>query len=195
MHHTEQRTYPSALFVVRAQKSIFEHYIDMNLVLPSIEYQQSYHSYINELGSEERYPFVLDFDYQDFAAYLAKIRGFSEGINLPCGYVPSSTFWLIHHNEIVGVTNLRHYLNDQIKHCGGHIGLSIRPSKRGAGLGILLMKLSIEKLHSMGNNLLHIHCYASNLASKRAIISNGGAFDSAIKSDSHIVNRYIIDLT
>ena len=31
MHHTEQRTYPSALFVVRVQKSIFEHYIDMNL--------------------------------------------------------------------------------------------------------------------------------------------------------------------
>lgn len=166
----------------------------MDLVLPSLEYQQSYHSYINELGNEERYPFVLDFDYQDFTNYLTKIKHFSEGINLPCGYVASSTFWLIHHNEIVGVTNLRHQLNPQIKHCGGHIGLSIRPSKRGTGLGILLMKLSIEKLHSMGNSELHIHCYESNLASERAIICNGGVFDSAIKTDSHIVKRYIINL-
>ncbi|MDP5144878.1 GNAT family N-acetyltransferase [Shewanella sp. ULN5] len=167
----------------------------MNLVLPSIEYQYSYHSYINELGNEERYPFVLDFDYQDFDTYLTKVKDFSQGINLPNGYVPSSTFWLIHHNEIVGVTNLRHYLNDQIKHCGGHIGLSIRPSKRGTGLGILLMKRSIEKLHSMGNNPLHIHCYEDNLASERAIVSNGGVFDSAIQSGSQVVKRFIIDLT
>lgn len=48
----------------------------MKLILPSAKYQASYCAYIDELGDEERYPFPLDFDYQDFGAMLARIEAF-----------------------------------------------------------------------------------------------------------------------
>lgn len=166
----------------------------MKLIKPSAKYQQSYLDYIHELGEEERYPFPLDFDHSDFNAMLEKIEDFANGRNLPEGYVPSTTLWLIEQDEIIGVTNLRHYLNQQIEHCGGHIGLSIKPSFRGKGYGNVLMKLSINALQQMGLSKLHIHCYQANQASAKAIESNGGQLESVVEVNNIQVSRYIVEL-
>ena len=152
----------------------------MELVKPSLRYQQSYIDYIAELGDEERYPFPLDFEHQDFDAMLQKNQDFADGVNLPEGYVASETYWLVDGTEIVGVANLRLRLNDAIRHCGGHIGLGIRPSYRGKGLGIELMRQMIALAKSKGINELHIHCYKSNIASAKMIMANGGVLDSEI---------------
>ena len=165
----------------------------MKLVKPSLAYQNSYYRYIKELGEEERYPFPLDFAYDDFDALLEKLEKFALGEKLPKGYVPSTTFWLVEKEEIIGVTNLRHNLNKQIMFCGGHIGLSIRPSQRGKNLGYKLMNLSIRKLHDMGVNQIHIHCHKSNLKSAKIIMNNGGVLDSEINDNGEIVQRYIIE--
>jgi len=68
----------------------------MQLVSRSVVYQQSCDRYIKELGSELRYPLLLDIDYSDFNAYLSKLDGFTKkGGGLPSGYVRSLTHWLI----------------------------------------------------------------------------------------------------
>ena len=165
----------------------------MQLQVPSDQFQESYKQYIKELGSEERYPFPLDFDYSDFDAYLSKVEDFEIGRNLPRAYVQSTTRWLILDDEIVGVTNMRHHLNESILRCGGHIGLSIRPSQRGNNLGTRLMAMSINYLRdqlSVGD--IHIHCHKSNVASSKAIIACGGVLDSDIDDNGHIVERYIV---
>lgn len=164
------------------------------LVLPSAKFEFSYRSYIRELGNEERYPFPLDFDHSDFAAMLRKLNDFHQGANIPEGFVPSTTYWLIINNELIGVTNIRHYLNERIRHAGGHIGLGIRPSARGQGFGNLLMQRSIEKAQALGINPVHIHCYKDNLASAQAIIRNGGVLDSEIEDGSKVVQRYLVNL-
>lgn len=164
----------------------------MDLILPSIDYEDSYVEYIKELGNEERYPFPMDFDYSDFERLLEKIGNFAKGVNLPPGYVPSSTLWLIDSGKLVGVTNIRHYLNPEIEHCGGHIGLGIRPSYRCKGLGQILMKLSIEKLTRMGEGPIHIHCYKENIASAKTIVSNGGVLKSELAMENKIVQRYVV---
>ncbi len=165
----------------------------MKLVKPSKKYQTSYLGYIKELGDEERYPFPLDFAYDDFDALLEKLENFALGKKMPTGYVASTTLWLVENEEILGVTNLRHKLNKQIMFCGGHIGLSIRPSQRGKSLGNKLMNLSIKKLHCMGVNQIHIHCYKSNLKSAKIIMNNGGVLDSEINDKEKIVQRYIVE--
>ncbi|MBQ4890287.1 GNAT family N-acetyltransferase [Shewanella sp. MMG014] len=152
----------------------------MKLVKPSAEYQSSYLAYIAELADEERYPFPLDFDHQDFEAMLQKIQNFADGVNLPQGYVASETYWLVDEAELVGVANLRLRLNDAIRHCGGHIGLGIRPSYRGQGLGAELMGLVIAKAKLKGITELHIHCYKHNVASAKMIMVNGGILASEI---------------
>src|SRR5690554_1653524 len=162
------------------------------LVLPSATYEVSYRNYIHELGDEERYPFPLDFDHSDFAAMLQKLDDFQQGVNLPEGFVPSSTYWLVRGEELIGVTNIRHYLNDRIRHAGGHIGLGIRPSARGKGMGNLLMQLSIEKAQALGANPVHIHCYKDNLASAHAIMRNGGELESEITDGDKVVQRYLV---
>lgn len=164
----------------------------MQLILPGADYEKSYKTYIHELGDEERYPFPLDFDHGDFSAMLARIDNFRHGIDLPDGFVAATTYWLIDGDEIVGVTNLRHYLNDRIRHAGGHIGLGIRPSYRGKGLGTLLMQLSVVKAAEMGIKQIHVHCHKHNQASARMIKANGGTLDSEIEDDGEIIQRFII---
>ncbi|MGO2235227.1 MAG: GNAT family N-acetyltransferase [Marinomonas sp.] len=165
----------------------------MELVLPSSKYIPSYNAYIEELGDEVRYPFPMGFDHQDFDALLAKLSDFALGNNLPDGFVPSTTLWLVEGDKLVGVTNLRHYLNSAIEECGGHIGLGIRPSYRGKGLGKLLMKLSVEKLNAMGISCVHVHCYKDNYASASTIIANGGELHSELTLDGKVVQRYFIN--
>lgn len=167
----------------------------MELILPTKEYRNSYVEYIEELGDEERYPFPMDFDYSNFEKMLAKISDFSKGINLPSGYVQSSTLWLVDSGILIGVTNIRHRLNKEIENCGGHIGLGIRPSYRGQGYGSKLMSLSIEKLNELGVDSIHIHCYKGNMASAKAIISNRGQLISELPLDNKIVQRYLVTHT
>ena len=167
----------------------------LTLVLPSSNFEESYVEYIQELADEERYPFPLDFDYSDFAALINRLDNFAKGVNIPKGFVPSSTFWLIDKENLLGVSSLRHYLNERIKKIGGHIGLGIRPSYRGKGLGNLLMALTIKEAQKLKIEELHIHCYKNNKASVRMIISNGGVLDSEVEEEEsrEVVQRYLIN--
>ncbi|MFA0791985.1 GNAT family N-acetyltransferase [Microbulbifer echini] len=167
----------------------------MKLVTPSAQYEHSYRRYIEDLGNEERYPFPLDFDHADFAALIDRLEDFASGNHLPDGYVPSTTLWLVEGSELVGVTNIRHYLNDAIAHCGGHIGLGIRPSFRGKGLGKLLMELSINRLRIMGAEPIHIHCHKDNSASANTIKACGGTLQSEVEVDGYTVQRYLVITT
>ena len=164
------------------------------LVFPSLEYEQSYGAYIVELGDEERYPFPLDFEHYNFVVLLQRLDDFENGVNIPEGFVPSSTFWLVEGGELIGVANLRHFLNERIRHCGGHIGLSIRPSYRGMGLSNVLISLTIQEARKRGIGVLSIHCHKDNKASARMIISNGGVLDSEIEEGepAKTVQRYVV---
>lgn len=168
----------------------------MELILPSAKYQVSYRAYITELGDEERYPFPLDFDHKDFRAMLARIEAFRQGQNLPEGYAASTTYWLIDQDELIGVSNLRHYLTPQIEHAGGHIGLGVRPCYRGKGLGKRLLQLTLEQAQQRGMREIHIHCEKNNAASAAMIIANGGQLHSEITDSAHdsTIQRYRIHL-
>jgi predicted acetyltransferase len=164
------------------------------LVPPSAMYERSYADYIRELGDEERYPFPLDYAHDDFPALLQRLEDLARGIQLPAGFVPSSTFWLVHGEELVGVSNLRHTLNDRIREVGGHVGLGIRPTYRGRGLGKLLLGLTIDEARQRGIRPIHIHCHKHNAASARMIASNGGVLESEVPEpqSTEIVQRYVV---
>jgi predicted acetyltransferase len=167
------------------------------LIKPCPGLEASCRDYIRELGDEERYPFPLDFDHSDFPALLHRLGEFEAGENLPPGYVASSTYWMVEGKEIVGVSNLRHTLNQKIRRRGGHIGLGVRPSRRGCGLGAELMNLTIQEAWKRGIEEVHIHCYKSNPASARIIVSNGGVLQSEIEdgAPAKIVQRFVVQTT
>ncbi len=164
----------------------------LSLVKPVAEHQQTYFSYIAELGDENRIPFPLDFDHSDFIAWLERVDGISKGIGVPEGYVPSTTFFLMDGDELIGVSNLRHYLSDLIREHGGHIGLGVRPSLRGLGIGNQLMALTIAEARKIGIDEIHIHCLAGNMASASTIRRNGGLLDSETIQEGQQIQRYIV---
>ena len=106
----------------------------LSLVKPTVKLENSYRGYIRELGDSERYPFTLDFEFDDFSELVVRLNNCSLGIGLPDGWVPHTTFWLVEDEEIVGVSSLRHRMTDQLKRIGGHIGFGVRPSAQGRGV-------------------------------------------------------------
>ena len=51
------------------------------------------------------------------------------------GLVPATTYMSIREEDgkLIGMIDIRHYLNDFLRTHGGHIGYSIRPSERRKG--------------------------------------------------------------
>ena len=68
----------------------------------------------------------------------------AKDINLPEGFVPSTAYWVMLDKKIIGIANIRHYLNDNLRKKGGHIGLAIAKDYRWKGLGLKATKLLIE---------------------------------------------------
>jgi predicted acetyltransferase len=168
--------------------------VTIELVLPRPGYESSYGEYIRELGDEERYPFPLDFEHKDFPALLRRLNNFATGVDLPAGFVPSSTYWLIDGTELIGVSNLRHYLNDRLRLHGGHIGLGVRPSRRGHGFGSLLLARTIHEARKRGIAEVQVHRHKSNVASARMIVRSGGSLESEGQDEgSHeVIQRYSV---
>ena len=108
-------------------------------------------------------PFVLDLDYSDFALYIENLRNFSLGIGLKETFVPHSTYWLVDDERIIGVSNLRHVLNQQLLIRGGHIGYGIRPSERKKGYATILLKFTLEKARQFGITKALLTCNKDNI--------------------------------
>ena len=166
--------------------------MDIRIISPTEAFESCYRQYIDELGEEERYPMPMDLSYQDFPALIQTLEEYKYGINLPDGLVPNSTYWLICNNKLAGVANLRHNLNEQLSHAGGHIGIGIRPRFRGVGLGALLLAYTVEKAHDKSIKPVMVHCYGDNAASVGMITACGGQLDSEIELDNKTVLRYAI---
>jgi predicted acetyltransferase len=62
------------------------------------------------------------------------------------GYVEGSQYLLVEEDShrILGMINLRHYLNDQLMRTSGHIGFSIRPGERRKGYGKTQLRQALE---------------------------------------------------
>lgn len=124
-------------------------------------------------SGEELVPFTLEFDTSDFEKFIRYTNSFKT-IN-PEGFVHHSTFWLITDNEeIAGVSNLRHYLNERLLTEGGHIGFGIRPSFRRKGYAAKLLELTLLEAKKLNLSKVLLTCDKSNTGSSKTIQKNNG---------------------
>jgi len=170
---------------------------DLDLIEPTEALESTFRSYVAELVSrkEKLVPFVLGYDASDFGGMVRRLRDDSDGINLPEGFVPASCFWLVEHRQtLVGISHLRHRLTPFLAYEGGHIGYSVRPSRRNQGLATALLNLTLRRASKMGLKEILVTCDRLNVASARVIQKNGGRLDSEVRRQDGggVTQRYWI---
>jgi predicted acetyltransferase len=167
----------------------------LRLIKPCKEFYFSYIELVEEFrfNNEKPVPFVLTYPHEDMDLLLSRFENDSKGIT-PNNFVPNTTFWLVDQGDVVGVSNLRHVLNDSLKIEGGHIGYGIRPSRRGYGYGKDILRLTILEAKKINIKEQLITCNKDNIRSSSVIKSNGGVFESEeyIESYGGVVQRYWI---
>ena len=112
---------------------------------------------------------------EEFSAYVQQTEAHSHGENLPEGYVPGTVFVLEDDaGNYVGIFNLRHCLNDFLRHGPGHIGYGIRKEYRGRGHATnglaLLLKQAADIIEE---EEFYLSVNKDNPASLKAQIRNG----------------------
>lgn len=170
----------------------------VSLIKPTVDVKAEYLAFYQEWkqSGEQMVPWVISKDPSDFSAMVEELHAEESGENLPEGWVPASTYWLITEDKkIVGAVNIRHQLTVPLLQSGGHIGYGIRPSERRKGYATQILALSLQKAKELGIEKALVVCDATNLASERTILKNGGMADeSFVEEDGNIVKRYWIAL-
>lgn len=170
---------------------------EIALMAPREEYLLSYLDFCREMEKAGNRYFTLhpsgEFDtWKDtiFTSY----ENFRKGINLPEGYVPSSTFWLVEEGQVIGAGSVRHCLNTSLERFGGHIGYGIHPKKWGQGYGSRQLKLLLFEAYLLCIDKALITCDDTNLGSARVIEKNGGILldttENLINEEPRLIRRY-----
>ncbi len=167
---------------------------------PCEGYEQELMGLLQEFAaaSEKAVPYGLHYGEKDFPAILARERLMENGENLPDGFVPSTTYWLVRERDgrIVGAGNLRHMLNDDLTDFGGHIGYGVRPSERRKGYATRILAKMLHEASAHGISRALVTCNADNTSSERTILKNGGVYeDTRIEPSGNPVKRFWIDTT
>lgn len=107
--------------------------------------------YLKDIVNEEGImvaPAPKDIDETTYPEWLKTKADTAKGINMPEGYIPCTTYWVMLDDNIIGLANIKHYLNDFLRKKGGHLGLSLAKEYRGKGLGYKTTLLLIDKARS-----------------------------------------------
>lgn len=151
------------------------------LVRPSYQYKDSYIEALREFHREGRYTYHdLDKLRERFGAHVDEERERIHLENIEPYRVPETIYWLVDDGDFIGRLELRHELNDHLLEVGGHIGYSIRPSRRQLGYGTQILKLALEKACESGMERVLLTCDPDNVASRKIIEKNGGVFENRI---------------
>lgn len=177
----------------------------MKLVPPSKKFEESWLATISECRQES--PdltgpglgvFMVDqCNPENIEDYIQLTKNYSNGEDLPEGWVPCTNFWLVDDSEFIGAISFRRELNDQLSEFGGHLGYFIRPSKRDQGHGTQMLQLALERIRNTTQlQRVMITCNENNQRSQAVIEKNGGVFErhSKIEHDGEKVRIYWVVL-
>ena len=131
--------------------------------------------------------------------WLADVRAYTDPATVPEGKVQATQFLSVRESDgrLVGMIQVRHYLNEYLRTFGGHIGYSVRPSERRRGCGKEQLRLCLDWCReTLGLDKVLITCNTSNEGSRRTILSAGGVYENtAHEPDRNVdLERYWIKL-
>ena len=170
----------------------------IELITPSLDYKEQILSYKEEFQAHQD---SMDGtaglnSYETVEDWLKALEANSCEDTVLEGFVPASTFLGVRaaDNKVIGMIDIRHYLNDYLKQFGGHIGYSVRYSERNKGYAKRMLGLALEKCIQMELDQVLITCFKENTASAKTILHHGGILENEVVEDNQLVQRYWIAL-
>jgi len=152
------------------------------LKFPTIDEKEKWIEYIKEYRKDNPKSKPLscteDLDYE---AWLEKIEKEHYGIDLQEGRVPSSVYFLMNSDRIVGHISIRHNINNEfLSLYGGHISYGVRPSERRKGYATIMLNLALKKCEELGLTDVMVTCKETNAGSIRTIEKNCGVLKEIV---------------
>ena len=159
-----------------------------SLVTPSVLYRDSFLAGAAEFLAEGRfdstYARSLGYDSDSLADQFPQFVRDLKALAARVRY-PDRVLWLVHDGEYIGQTSIRPELTTPyLLTYGGHIGYSIRPSRRCRGYGKAILTLTLEVSREIGLRRVLVTCDSDNIGSRKIIEHNGGQFESAMAMPS-----------
>lgn len=150
----------------------------LRLVVPDISRKDEALSYIQEFldyGSEINGVGSLDRYMNDYEGWLEKLE-VDRTMEPNENRVPADTYFLVRESDdrIIGMINIRHCLNENLRLIGGHIGYSVRPTERRKGYNKVNLYLELLRCQELGIDEVLMDCDADNLGSARTMQALGG---------------------
>jgi len=172
---------------------------NITLIDPTVKLKSEFGEMVEEYlaAGDDKQDWRFEQALPDFGKYVQKFLDYAQGKNLPEGWVPETTLWLVKDRTcILGRTSIRHYLTPVLEQRGGHIGYYIRPSQRRKGYGTLILALSLEKAKQLAFKKVLVTCNEDNVASIKIIEKNGGILAGKVQIEGLKVptRQYWIDL-
>lgn len=156
----------------------------LKFVVPSMEHKEKAIEYINEFieydspingaGSLNRY-------VNDYEGWLVKLDE-DRHRTATKEKVPAETYFLVREedNRIIGMSNIRLELNEDLKRSGGHIGYAIRPTERRKGYNKINLYYALQVLKEHGVKEAMLDCNVDNYASENTMKALGGRYDKTV---------------
>lgn len=170
--------------------------INVNLIKPSIEYKEQVMEYRNQ--------FITIKDNLAGASYLQNYSEYEDWLSFVLDNekedtkhteVTANVFLAVNDkNNLVGIINIRHSLNDYLFNYGGHIGYSVKIEERRKGYANEILRLGLVKCQYINIKNVLITCDKNNIGSAKTIVGNGGELENEILHDGIIKQRYWITL-
>ena len=168
------------------------------LIKPNLSYGDEIIKYKEESLKEN--PLIngaagLD-NFSSIEDWLEELKKRISEATVPEGLVPSSTYLGIREkdNYIVGMIDIRHYLNEYLTQVGGNIGYSVRKTERNKGYAKQMLKLALEKCRDLKMKKVLITCDEDNIASEKVILSANAKFEDIRNVDGENKKRFWIEL-
>lgn len=167
----------------------------LKLIYPDLNYAKEITEYKKE--------FLKNGESMDGCSFLEKMQTVEQWLNfidicsqestVPDNLVPSRTYLAIRENDntLIGMINIRLYLNNYLKLVGGNIGYSVKIQERNKGYATEMLGLGLTICKELNISPILVTCKRNNIASRKVIEKNGGTYIDEILYEQNYYQRFI----
>lgn len=131
---------------------------------------------------------------ESYEEWLKSVKDNEKPETVNSSWVVTDTFFAMNdEDEIVGIIDLRHTLNDFLKDFGNS-GYSVRPSQRQKGYATEMLRQVLNVARGAGLKELHLSVEKENLPSVKTIVKNGGVYERSFEFEGEQADIYKIEL-